>query len=347
MALERLKDWCGRASFLRRLYPTGAPVVVVLMYHDLRRDDDFPNWLRVAESDFAAQLDACAELGDFIAPQDLFAPERLSRDRFSFLVTFDDGYRNNAELAAPLLAERRIPALFFVSTGPLTSQQPFWTDVVVTPIQALRLRSLDLSDRGFGRFAFRAGGEAARWDDIQRLLTAIKAVGNEDHPQVAGLLGWLQEEYGAVLAEHLPRLRPLTADEVRWMAAERWCHFGSHGHDHRILTRLTDAELAHSLAYSRAILSDLTGQPCEHLAYPNGDHDARILAAAATAGYRGGYTIRSGLVAGRVPALTLPRLAVGGFDTPARLRFNLARTLLALRRGRASEQFELVGAPAH
>jgi hypothetical protein len=257
-------------------------------------------------------------------------------------VTFDDGYRNNAELAAPLLERRRTPALFFVSTGPVISQQPFWTDVVVTPIQALHLQCLDLRALGFGRYDFRQGSEPDRWDDIQRLLVAIKAVGNEDHPQVAGLLAWLRGEFREVLGEHLPRFRPLAADQIRRMAAGGFCHFGSHGHEHRILPRLDDEALACSLMRSRAILADMTGRPAEHLAYPNGDCDTRVLAAASAAGYRRGYTARPGLVAGRVRALDLPRVSVGAFDTPDRLRFQICRQLLAWRSRRQPRGLEVI-----
>ncbi len=339
--LASWKLWSGRLPLHGWLRPRGAPAVVVLMYHDVRAEDDFANWMRVAVGDFARQLDACAEMGGFIAPAALLAPQEIPRDRLSFLVTFDDGYHNNAELAAPLLASRGIPALFCVSTGPLSDRRPFWTDIVTTPIQALRLSALDLSAHGLGRFAFRDGDDAERWDDVQRVLAAIKTLGNEDDPRIARLLGWLQTEYAEVLAQHLPRFAPLGAEQIRRMAAGGFCHFASHGHEHRILTRLADGDLARSLALSRRILVDLTGQPVDQLAYPNGDHDARVRAAAARAGYRLAYTVQPGLVAGRLDALRLPRVAVGAFDTRDLLRFKINRALLSWRRQRAGRQLEL------
>jgi len=44
-------------------------------------------------------------------------------------VTFDDGYRDNYDYAAPILLKHRLPATFFVSTGKLTHQAPFDHDI--------------------------------------------------------------------------------------------------------------------------------------------------------------------------------------------------------------------------
>ena len=79
----------------------------------------------------------------------------------------------------------------------------------------------------------------------------------------------------------------------------------------------------------------------DQLAYPNGDHDARVRRAAAAAGYTCGYAVRPGLVAGGVEAFDLPRIAVGAFDTAEVLRYKLARQLLAWRRGGGSYELRL------
>ena len=44
------------------------------------------------------------------------APKRQPLHEQQILLTFDDGYRNNAEVAAPILRKYGIPAVFFVSS---------------------------------------------------------------------------------------------------------------------------------------------------------------------------------------------------------------------------------------
>ena len=147
---------------------------------------------------------------------------------------------------------------------------------------------------------------------MQRCLVAIKAVGNEDHPTVAGVLDRLRRDYAAVLDEHLGRYRPLTGQEVETLAASPLVEIGSHGHHHRILTRLDDDALAHSLAESRRLLEDVAGKPVCELAYPNGDHDARVRAAAVCAGYERAYTVAPGTLGAADDPLRRPRLGVAG-----------------------------------
>ncbi len=322
-----VKSCLGSPYVTRILSRRGAGAVITLMYHDLRDDDDFGNWLRVRASDFDEQLAMLGDLGRFVGPGALADPSQLATDRLNFLLTFDDGYVNNHRLALPLLEKHRAPALFFVSTRHMIEQRTFWTDVVITAVQAARLEVLDLHDFDLGVFTFRSGDDDARWNDIQRLLVALKTVGNADHPVVADVLGYLCECHAAILDEHLPRFRPLNPGEVREMAASGWCTFGGHGHDHDILTYLDDDSLDYNLSEPRRILEEATGAPVVDLAYPNGDFDDRVLDHATTAGYTRAFTTVPGLTNADTSPLVLPRFGVGGFESPTTLRYMLNREL--------------------
>lgn len=329
MALRGLlKSILGNARLTRLAARRGPAAVLVLMYHDLRDDGDFANWLRVPVSDFDAQLEALGRLGRFVEPEALSDPDGLDPRRLNILLTFDDGYVNNHRLALPLLARHKAPALVFVSTRHMREQRPFWPDVIITAVQAGGLDALDLRAFGLGEARFRPAGNPGRWEDIQRLLVAVKALGNADHPQVAALLGHLRDRHGDLLDEHLPRFRPLNAAEAREMAASGWCRLGAHGHDHDILTYLDDENLDYNLREPRRILEEAAGAPVVDLAYPNGDFDARVQAGAVAAGYARAYTTRPGLARPDAPTLELPRLGVGADEPLSVLRYQINRLLL-------------------
>ena len=106
---------------------------------------------------------------------------------------------------------------------------------------------------------------------------------------------------------HDGELQPLTWDELRTLAEAGW-EIGSHTRSHPHLTRIPDDALATELGESRRLLEEVLGQPCRSLAYPFGDHDDRVVAAAADAGYEAACTVPRRLAA--PTPLTWPRVGI-------------------------------------
>ncbi|MGH2796418.1 MAG: polysaccharide deacetylase family protein [Solirubrobacterales bacterium] len=135
--------------------------------------------------------------------------------------------------------------------------------------------------------------------------------------------------------EHEHELAPMSWEELRALAGQGW-EVGSHTRTHPHLTRLDDAGLHAELEGSRSDCERHLGLPCRSLAYPYGDHDERVVAAAARAGYE-----TAGTLPGRLHApspLRWPR--VGIYNVDRGLRFRL-KILPAARRVRASRAAEL------
>jgi peptidoglycan/xylan/chitin deacetylase (PgdA/CDA1 family) len=110
-------------------------------------------------------------------------------------------------------------------------------------------------------------------------------------------------------------------------AASSGFEIGSHTVSHPHLPALSDAELDRELRESKAELGDELGAPCRYLAYPYGDEDERVRAAARRARYDAAFAIDPGR--GRRDRFGLPRLAVYRHDTRAGFRL---RTSLLVRR---------------
>lgn len=112
-------------------WPPGAVRPRVLMYHGVGavpRERD-PFGMFVTPDVFRAQMEWLLEHDfHFLSEADyLAALGGLPVDRRSVLVTFDDGYRGVAELAAPILEELGIPSILFVPSA-LVGRQTTWLD---------------------------------------------------------------------------------------------------------------------------------------------------------------------------------------------------------------------------
>jgi peptidoglycan/xylan/chitin deacetylase (PgdA/CDA1 family)/GT2 family glycosyltransferase len=134
---------------------------------------------------------------------------------------------------------------------------------------------------------------------------------------------------------HAAELDTMDWDELAALGEAGW-EVGSHSRTHPRLTRLGDAELAEELGGSRAELAERLGAPPLSVAYPYGDVDERVAAAAATAGYRAG----AGLPEGRLPPprpLVWPRIGIYRHDRGPRFALKASAVVRRLRRRREDE----------
>jgi peptidoglycan/xylan/chitin deacetylase (PgdA/CDA1 family) len=136
-----------------------------------------------------------------------------------------------------------------------------------------------------------------------------------------GIEGWLG-------GEHEDELRPMSWDELRGLAELGW-ELGSHTRSHPHLTSLPDRELAEELQGSREELQECLGRPCRTLAYPYGDHDDRVAAAAGSAGYIAGATLPARFP--RPRPLYWPRLGIYRLDDMRRYRVKVSRAVRLVR----------------
>jgi len=86
------------------------------------------------------------------------------------------------------------------------------------------------------------------------------------------------------------QLATMSWDELR-EHGDRGVRIGSHAVSHPHLTRLLDSELRGELEDSKGEIEAELGRPCRELAYPYGEHDERVRAAARAAGYDRGYSL--------------------------------------------------------
>jgi peptidoglycan/xylan/chitin deacetylase (PgdA/CDA1 family) len=127
---------------------------------------------------------------------------------------------------------------------------------------------------------------------------------------------------------HKDELTPMSWSELIRLADAGW-EIGSHTQSHPSLTQLDDRRLEEELGESRARIEDSLGGPCTSLAYPYGDHDERVIAAARAAGYGAGAAGLTRL--STKEPLSVPRIGIFRPDTPRSFGWKVSRPGLALR----------------
>jgi peptidoglycan/xylan/chitin deacetylase (PgdA/CDA1 family) len=87
-------------------------------------------------------------------------------------------------------------------------------------------------------------------------------------------------------------VRTMSWDELRENAS-MGVEIGSHTVSHPHLTRLGDSDLKRELDVSKKRIEDELRRPCRFLAYPYGEQDSRVRAAARSAGYEAAFALRA------------------------------------------------------
>ena len=123
-------------------------------------------------------------------------------------------------------------------------------------------------------------------------------------------------------------LRSLDWAQLRSLADDGW-EVGSHTCDHPRLTRCDDAELDRQLRESREAVARGMGRPCTSIAYPYGDTDDRVAAAAGRAGYEAGAALPARWHA--CQPLCWPRVGVYHGDDSRRFMLKTSRAVRTVR----------------
>jgi peptidoglycan/xylan/chitin deacetylase (PgdA/CDA1 family) len=190
------------------------------------------------------------------------AVERLQAGglpRRALSITFDDGYANNATVAAPILKRAGLHATFFVATGYLDGGRMF-NDTVIEAVRGARGDALDLSALGLGRHPI--GSTAARRAAVDALLSAMKYRADSERADLA-------ERIAEVAGVIPPGDLMMTSAQAAQLAADGF-ELGGHTVNHPILAQLDDAAAREEIALGRARLQEISGRPVRLFAYPNG-----------------------------------------------------------------------------
>jgi peptidoglycan/xylan/chitin deacetylase (PgdA/CDA1 family) len=207
----------------------------------------------------------------------------------SVSVTFDDGYRDNFEVAYPILRRHELKATFFVAAGYLGNGR-MWNDSVIEALKRYVGDTLDLTDLGLGRFIMILQGFRYR-PFVEREQFARRVANRCGAP--------------------LPNNLMMDRSQVQQLYLNGM-EIGAHTLRHPLLKVISDEQAWSEVVSGKEILEDIICDRVDWFAYPHGfptrDFTRVHVEMVRQAGYAGAVTTSWGSVSYGSDYFQLPRI---------------------------------------
>lgn len=240
----------------------GAAHAVVLMYHSVCPPEHEP-WVaprnRISPMVFEKQLRRLAATGRVISLSRLAAADGPPPAPGSIVLTFDDGYLDNLDVAAPLLRKYGLPATLYLATGYVANAEPQWADLLYS---AIRHRVRDrLSLDGIG--AFDLGARDQRHAALHVIGRHMIEASRERRTE---LLDTIREQAGSPRCS--VRLTMDFDDVRRVMDDYRAFELGVHTADHLDLSAMDTGDAIREVQRSVDDFRRELDRDAEHFSFP-------------------------------------------------------------------------------
>lgn len=278
--VKRMLYASGALGAFHRIRNTGT--LTVAMFHRVLDTRD-PRWPG-CDPAYALTLEQFRQALDFfqrhyaIVSLDDVLESSLEARRLpscALLVTFDDGWADTAEYAAPELRRRRMPAVVFVAADAIGAEQPFYQERIVAAwrtgrVDASRLRGA--VEAVGGHLSCVPAGEMS---EVREIVRAVEAL------DPASRSRFLEALDGPL---SVPGRAMVTAADIARLE-EAGIAIGAHGSSHEPLTSPVD--LDRELGGARASIAGASTAmaPPSTMSFPHGRHSPEIVEAAHRAGY--------------------------------------------------------------
>jgi peptidoglycan/xylan/chitin deacetylase (PgdA/CDA1 family)/glycosyltransferase involved in cell wall biosynthesis len=227
--------------------------------------------------------------------------------RRPLLVTFDDAYRNNWQVAWPILKEFGIPMTLFVPTDFVEKQVSYWADDLDSLLSSTA--TLCVPWRGDVLWLWTA---REREESFKILSDDLKTYTPEDRDRALGELRYQLGSKSRDASDVEPRL---TWEELREFSKQEGVSIGSHGVSHSTLPDLPPENVKFELEESKRKLESQLGIKATAFAYSGGAWSIDVRNLTELAGYNCAFTGHPGTNGREVNRFLLNRIGINATDS--------------------------------
>jgi len=204
------------------------------------------------------------------------------------IITFDDGYLDNYDVAYPILKSFDVKAVFFVPINYISQRLVPWWDEIAWMVRNTTLTTFKVDDDKEFKLA-----ENDVIGNIKRVLLAFKEI---DYRSIEASLAYMRKASNCYMKpDDEPQLF-MSWEQVREMS-DNGMDIGSHTFSHRILAHIGDEQNTEILS-SKAYLEEKLAKQVLAISYPvgtEGTFDDQTIRLTEQGGYAFGFSFIPGV----------------------------------------------------
>lgn len=241
-------------------------------------------------TEFRKHLEAMLRCGTAISEEQLldFVINDKALPPRPFMITFDDGYIDNYEVALPILKSLGVPAIYFIPTKVIEERRLGWWDLIYWCLKKTKKTEIVVN-----------GTKCNLNGDI---VSCAEVFANIFKRKPAHETENLVHELALACEVEMPSAIRQDAELMSWdmirTAHNSGIGIGSHTHSHRVLATISPQEQEMELKLSKNLLEERLNTAVMSVAYPVGGYEhinTETFLAAAKAGYSMGFTFLTGI----------------------------------------------------
>jgi len=264
-------------------------VFLAVNFHYIREEynEPYPSIFGVTPEEFENQVDQIGSAVTFLSIQDIIdiIENKKKIPKRSAVITFDDGFKEQYELAWPILKKKGIPAIFFANTKPIE-------DNFVTITHKIHIiRAYTSSEKLIKVIKDVMGQENIPFSlPSDETATSVYLYDTKEAAKLKYFLNYkLNETEQRLIIDQAFQLLGFNEKKISnnlYMTKEMLVNLasegvlGTHGHEHRPLGLLKNEVAVTDLHQSVTKLKNWTGRSVKALSFPFGFKKACSMAAA-------------------------------------------------------------------
>ncbi len=243
---------------------------IILIYHRVAELNGDPQMLAVKPENFYRQIEYLKKNYNLLSVEefDHLINGKNKLPKKSILITFDDGYADNAYSALPVLESLNTQALFFITTSSLNTYEEMWWDqldnIFFSENELPKELSILISKTEFNFNTSSVGDKYKAYRTLHPLIKFNKKEIRDDILQA--LFKWAN-----ISIKSRNEYRMMNNAELLKMDRSPFAIIGAHTVTHTPLSILNFSEQFEEIKMSKGFLESLLNHPVKYFSYPFGN----------------------------------------------------------------------------